>query len=148
MNLVRLWESRDLNMYMYRCVQLYLVPIPHDPNSVYMCLCLLSSKALGIEESEYVYIYMCRVNIFGCQFLMMRSECFGRSSKNNSEANVSRHTFASPGPMHFNAKLRSTCMLIPAPLTPCTAHPISGPDAPALNEDSPLLATAGVQLEA
>jgi len=95
-----------------------------------------------------MYIYMCRVNIFGCQFLMMRSECFGRSSKSNSEANVSRHTFASPGPMHFNAKLRSTCMLIPAPLTPCTAHPISGPDAPALNEDSPLLATAGVQLGA
>ena len=54
--LVRLWESRDLNMYMYRCVQLYLVPIPYDPNSVYMCLCLVSSKALGIEESEYVYI--------------------------------------------------------------------------------------------
>ena len=118
-------------MSMYRCVLLYLVPIPYDPNSVYMCLCLLSSKALGIEESEYVYIYMCRVNIFGCQFLMMRSECFGRSSKSNS-----------------NAKLRSICMLIPAPLTPCTAHPISGPHAPALNEDSPLLATAGVQLEA
>ena len=47
-------------MSMYRCVQLYLVPIPYDPNSVYMCLCLLSSKALGIEESEYVCIYMCR----------------------------------------------------------------------------------------
>ena len=46
-------------MYMYRCVQLYLVPIPYDPNSVYMCLCLLSSKALGIRESEYVYIYSC-----------------------------------------------------------------------------------------
>ena len=112
-------------MSMYRCVQLYLVPIPYDPNSVYMCLCLLSSKALGIEESEYVYIY------FGCQFLMMRSECFGRSSKSNS-----------------NAKLRSICMLIPAPLTPCTAHPISGPDAPALDEVSPLIATAGVQLGA
>ena len=56
--LVRLWESRDLNMYMYRCVQLYLVPIPYDPNSVYMCLCLVSSKALGIEEPEYVYIYV------------------------------------------------------------------------------------------
>ena len=54
--LVRLWESRDLNMYMYRCVQLYLVPIPHDPNSVYMCLCLLSSKTLGIEGPEYVYV--------------------------------------------------------------------------------------------
>ena len=47
------------SMYMYRCVQLYLVPIPHDPNRVYMCLCLLSSKTLGIEESEYVYIYIC-----------------------------------------------------------------------------------------
>ena len=34
--LVRLWESRDLNMYMYRCVQLYLVQIPYDPMSVYM----------------------------------------------------------------------------------------------------------------
>ena len=54
--LVRLWESRDLNMYMYRCVQLYLVPIPHDLNSVYMCLCLLSSKTLGIERPEYVYV--------------------------------------------------------------------------------------------
>ena len=43
-------------MYMYRCVQLYLVPIPHDPNSVYMCLCLLSSKTLGIEGPEYVYV--------------------------------------------------------------------------------------------
>ena len=54
--LVRLWESSDLNMSMYRCVQLYLVPIPYDPNSVYMCLCLVSSKALGIEEPEYVYV--------------------------------------------------------------------------------------------
>ena len=45
-------------MSMYRCVLLYLVPIPYDPNRVYMCLCLLSSKALGIEESEYVYIYI------------------------------------------------------------------------------------------
>ena len=43
-------------MYMYRCVQLYLVPIPYDPNSVYMCLCLVSSKALGIEGPEYVYV--------------------------------------------------------------------------------------------
>ena len=46
-------------MSMYRCVLLYLVPIPYDPNSVYMCLGLLSNKALGIEESEYVYIYIC-----------------------------------------------------------------------------------------
>jgi len=76
---------------------------------------------------------------------MMRSECFGRSSKSNSETNVSRHTFASPSPMHFNAKLRSICMLIPAPLTPCTAHPISGADAPALDEGSPLIATAAAE---
>ena len=54
--LVRLWESRDLNMYMYRSVQLYLVPIPYVPNSVYMCLCLVSNKALGIEGPEYVYV--------------------------------------------------------------------------------------------
>ena len=43
-------------MYMYTCVQLYLVPIPYDPNNVYMCLCLVSSEALGIEGPEYVYI--------------------------------------------------------------------------------------------
>ena len=54
--LVRLWESRDLNMSMYRCVQLYLVPIPHDPNNAYMCLYLLSSKTLGIEGPEYVSV--------------------------------------------------------------------------------------------
>ena len=55
-------------MYMYRCLQLYLVPIPYDPMSVYMCLCvylylyqylylcLVSSKALGFEEPEYVLV--------------------------------------------------------------------------------------------
>ena len=55
-------------MSLYRCVQLYLVQIPYDPMSVYMykyvCVylylyqysypCLVSSKALGIEEPEYV----------------------------------------------------------------------------------------------
>ena len=45
-------------MSMYRCVQLYLVPIPYDPNSVYMCLCLLSSKTLGIEGPEYVSVWV------------------------------------------------------------------------------------------
>ena len=44
-------------MSMYRCVQLYLVPIPYDPNSVYMCLCLVSSKTLGIEESAGSYVF-------------------------------------------------------------------------------------------
>ena len=55
-------------MYMYRCLQLYLMPIPYDPMSVYMCLCvylylyqylylcLVSSKALGFEEPEYVLV--------------------------------------------------------------------------------------------
>ena len=62
--LVRLWESSDLNMYMCRCVQLYLVPIPYDPNSVYMCLCLVSSKALGIEGPEYVSVWV-RAIVFG-----------------------------------------------------------------------------------
>ena len=51
-------------MYMHRCVQLYLVPIPYDPNRVYMCLCLVSSKALGIEGPEYVYVQV-RATVFG-----------------------------------------------------------------------------------
>ena len=56
-------------MSLYGCVQLYLVQIPYDPMSVYMykyvCVylylyqyshpCLVSSKALGIEEPEYVH---------------------------------------------------------------------------------------------
>ena len=55
-------------MSLYGCVQLYLVQIPYDPMSVYMCLCvylylyrysylcLVSSKALGFEEPEYVLV--------------------------------------------------------------------------------------------
>ena len=57
-------------MSLYGCVQLYLVQIPYDPMSVYMykyvCVylylyqysypCLVSSKALGIEEPEYVLV--------------------------------------------------------------------------------------------
>ena len=40
MKRVRLWESRNLNVYRYMCAQLYLVPIPCDSKSVwYMCTC-------------------------------------------------------------------------------------------------------------
>ena len=39
-NLFRLWESRNLNVYMYMCAQLYLVPIPYDSKSVcHRCTC-------------------------------------------------------------------------------------------------------------
>ena len=51
MNLVRLWESRNLNMYTYRCLQLYLVPIPYDPMSVYMCkyVCVCICTCINIR---------------------------------------------------------------------------------------------------
>ena len=67
-------------MYMYRCLQLYLVPIPYDPMSVYMCLCVylylyhylypcpVSSKALGIEGPEYVSVWV-RAIVFGANSL-------------------------------------------------------------------------------
>ena len=49
---------------------MYPVPVPYDPKSDYMCpcvylylyqysyLCLVSNKALGIEEPGYVYVYV------------------------------------------------------------------------------------------
>ena len=46
-NLIRLWESRNLNVYRYMCAQMYLVPIPCDSKSVLMiwisvdiCMCI------------------------------------------------------------------------------------------------------------
>ena len=56
------------SMYMYRCLYLYPVPVPYDPASDYVCPCVylylyqylypcpVSSKALGIEGPEYVYV--------------------------------------------------------------------------------------------
>ena len=35
-NLIRRWESRNLNVYRYMCAQVYLVPIPCDSKSVLM----------------------------------------------------------------------------------------------------------------
>ena len=34
MNHIRLWESRNLNVYGYMCLQVYLVPIPYDSKCV------------------------------------------------------------------------------------------------------------------
>mgnify|MGYP006229685005 CR=1 FL=1 len=34
MKRVRLWESRNLNVYGYMCLQMYLVPIPSDSKCV------------------------------------------------------------------------------------------------------------------
>ena len=61
MKRVRLWESRNLNVYRYMCAQMYLVPIPCDSKSVLMiwisvdicmciCNCFMFSLACGLID--------------------------------------------------------------------------------------------------
>ena len=47
MNLTRRWESRNLNVFTYRCVQVNLVPIPYDSK----CVTVSVSIAVSVHAS-------------------------------------------------------------------------------------------------
>ena len=47
MNLIRLWASRNLNVFTYRCMQINLVPIPYDSK----CVTVSVSIAVSVHAS-------------------------------------------------------------------------------------------------
>ena len=48
-NLIRLWESRNLNVYRYMCLQVYLVPIPYDSKCVTVSVSIPVSVSVSVS---------------------------------------------------------------------------------------------------
>ena len=98
MNLVRLWESRNLNVYMYMCAQVYLVPIPYDSKSVsYTCTCNWISVDICLCICICFYVFLMHVDSLMCHgeiegSAWRRRDSFGHC-RQSSEGKMRRALF-------------------------------------------------------
>ena len=57
MNLIRLWESMNLNVFIYMCAQVNLVPIPYDSKCVTVSVFTSVSVSVCVSVSNNLVDY-------------------------------------------------------------------------------------------